>query len=51
MVKELAQYDIDIAALSETRLSGEDQLKESFIWKDYSKGEKYCVLAWSFILS
>lgn len=41
MVKELAQYDIDIAALSESRLSGEDQVKESFIWKDYSKGEKY----------
>lgn len=40
----LSWYDgegVGRVALSEPRLSGEDQLKESFIWKDYSKIEKY----------
>lgn len=42
IVKELARYNIDIAALTETRLSGEGPLTENgmgytFFWK----GEKY----------
>ena len=45
VAKELARYCIDIAALSETRLSGEDQLAEigagyPFFWKGKPEGAK-----------
>ena len=45
VAKELARYCIDIAALSETRLSGEDQLAEmgagyTFFWKGKPEGAK-----------
>lgn len=45
VARELLCYDIDIAALSETRLPGEDQLVESgagytFFWKGSSAEEK-----------
>ena len=45
VAKELARYRIDIAALSETRLSEEDQLTESgagytFFWKGKPNGER-----------
>ena len=43
--RELARYRVDIAALSETRLSGEDQLTEigagyTFFWKGKPEGIK-----------
>ena len=43
--KELARYNIDIAALSETRFSGEGQLLElggcyTFFWKGKPEGER-----------
>ena len=45
VARELARYNVDIAALSETRLSGENQLSEkgagyTFFWKDKAEGEK-----------
>ena len=45
VAKELARYHIDIAALSETRLSGEDHIMEvgsgyTFFWKGRPEGEK-----------
>ena len=45
VTRELSRYNIDIAALSETRLSDEDQLKEvgagySIYWIGKPKGEK-----------
>ena len=45
VARELARYNIDIAALSETRLSEEDQLSErgagyTFFWKGKAAGEK-----------
>ena len=43
--RELARYDIDIAALSETRRADEGQLKEegggyTFFWKGKPSGER-----------
>ena len=45
LAKELQRYNIDIAALSETRLSGEDQLVEkdsgyTIFWSGRSEKEK-----------
>ena len=44
VAKELARYNIDIAALSETRFSDEDQLRESggytYFWKGKPSGVK-----------
>lgn len=45
MAHELKRYNIDIAALSETRLSGEDSLTEvgegyTFFWKGLPEGER-----------
>lgn len=45
VAKELKWYRIDIAALAETRLSGEDQLTEvgggyTFFWKGKPEGER-----------
>ena len=45
VARELSRYSIDIAALSETRLSGEDQFTEegagyTFFWKGKPEGEK-----------
>ena len=45
VARELARYNVDIAALSETRLSGENQLSEkgagyTFFWKGKAEGEK-----------
>ena len=45
VARELARYNVDIAALSETRLSGENQLSEkgagyTFFWKGKTEGEK-----------
>ena len=42
---ELKRYNIDLAALSETRLSGEDSLTEvgegyTFFWRGYPEGER-----------
>lgn len=42
---ELKRYNVDIAALSETRLSGEDSLTEvgegyTFFWKGLPEGER-----------
>ena len=45
VTKELARYNIDIAALAETRLAGEDQLEETgsgytLFWSGRPEGEK-----------
>ena len=45
VAEELKRYNIDIAALSETRLSGEDQLEETgsgytFFWSGKPDGER-----------
>ena len=45
MALELAKYNIDIAALSETRLHGEDSLTEvgagyTFFWKGVPEGTR-----------
>ena len=45
VAKELSRYNIDIAALSETRLNDEDQVTEvgsgyTIFWRGKPKGEK-----------
>ena len=45
VARELARYNVDIAALSDTCLSGENQLSEkgagyTFFWKGKAEGEK-----------
>ena len=45
VARELTRYNVDIAALSETRLSEDDPLSEgvagySFSWKGKAEGEK-----------
>ena len=45
VARELAMYNVDIAALSETRLSGENQFSEksagyTIFWKGKAEGEK-----------
>ena len=44
IARKLARYDIDVAALSETRRSGEGQLREgggyTFYWKGKAPGER-----------
>ena len=45
IASELARYNIDIAALAETRLSGEDQLEETgsgytLFWSGKPEGER-----------